>query len=67
MNSLKSTVIPQMVRAKLRAERLAELGRISPIDKFLFIRRADQMIQFVTEMEEKEVLYGEASSDSTGE
>lgn len=67
MNSLKATVVPQMERAKVKAQKLEKLGRISHLDLFLFLRKADQMIEFITEMQEVEVNYGEAVGDQTGE
>jgi hypothetical protein len=63
VNSLKATVIPQMMSAKRRAARLAELGRISDSTRDLFMTRADNMIEFLEDTEETEVLYGQAGSD----
>lgn len=67
MNSLRSTVIPQMQAAKTKAEKLEKLGRLKNIDVFLFKRKADNMIQFLEELEETEVMYGQASGDQAGE
>lgn len=67
MNSLRSTVIPQMQAAKTKAEKLEKLGRLKNIDVFLFKRKADKMIQFLEELEETEVMYGQASGDQAGE
>lgn len=63
MNGLRFTVGGQMINAKKRARRLCELGRISEIDVRLFDRKADDMLQFLNELDEREVAYGEASGD----
>jgi hypothetical protein len=67
VNGLKSTLTPQLFSAKKRADRLVELGRLNPTEVRRLHYKIDELISWVSDLEEVEVVYGETSSDQAGE